>query len=249
MRKLSLLLVLLISFVSVNAKTFQNETLHYVVSYKWGLIHKDAGEATLTLRNNGARYDIKLTARTKPWADKIYQVRDTLSGSIRISDFKPLTYVKATHEKGKYKRDEIKYTHTASGSKGVARRYRYDKGREEVTEKTFTSTGPVYDMLSVFYFLRQLDFNNLNRNKIYTATIFSGKQKETIKIRSLGLEKIKMKDKTEREAFHIRFNFTKDGSNKSSDDMDTWISSDEAHIPLYLVAKLPFGEVRGYYIP
>lgn len=234
-------------FSTASAYNFPNEKLKYVISYKWGLVHKDAGEATLSLNKSGNYYNIMLTAKTKPWADKIYQVRDTLKGKITTS-LKPVNYRKLTHEKGEYKRDEIDYTLSGNTTTGVARRIRFPKGKKEVTEKKFTATGPVFDMLSIFYYLRSLDYNQLSKNKVYTATLFSGKEKESIKIRSLGVEKIKLKDKTEREAYHIKFNFTRSGGKKSSDDIDTWISTDSRHIPLYLVGKLPVGEVRAYFI-
>ena len=252
MRKFLVLIIVLLSglFITNNASaiTFQNETLKYVISYKWGLVHKDAGEATLSLRRNGNNYNIMLAAKTKPWADKIYQVRDTLKGTIRVSDLKPLSYTKITHEKGEYKWDQISYSYSGATTVGKAKRYRKVKGKPSVTEKTLSATGQVYDMLSVFYYLRALDYSQLSKNKVYTATIFSGKQKETIKIKSIGIEKIKMRDKTTREAYHIKFNFTRDGGKKSSDDIDTWISTDSKHVPLYLVGKLPIGEVRAYLI-
>lgn len=228
--------------------SFQNETLKYVIQYKWGLVHKDAGEATLSLRRNGNNYNIMLAARTQPWADKIYQVRDTLKATVRVSDLKPLSYTKLTHEKGEFKKDEIKYSISGNSTVGTAKRTRYKKGKPEVTTKTLTATGPVYDMLSVFYYLRALDYAQLSKNKIYTATVFSGKQKETIKIRCLGVEKIKLRNNTVKEAYHIKFNFTRDGGKKSSDDIDTWISTDSSHKPLYLVGKLPIGEVRAYLV-
>lgn len=235
------------AFKTQAVTSFPNENLHYVISYKWGLIHKETGEATLSLRRSNNFYNIMLSAKTRPWADKLYQVRDTLKGVIRVSDLRPVSYTKITHEKGKYKKDEITYTISGNNTTGKAKRYRPEKGKMNVAEKTFSASGPVFDMISVFYFLRNLDFDQLNKNKIYTATIFSGKQKETIKIRSLGIEKIKLRDKTERQAYHIRFNFTREGGKQSSDDMDTWISTDARHIPLYLTGKLPIGEVRAYY--
>lgn len=230
------------------ATAFNNESLRYVISYKWGMIHKDAGDATLSLRRQGNRYDVMLAAQTKPWADKVYRVRDTLLGSIRVSDLKPLSYTKITHEKNKYGRDEIIYTVSGNTTTGKAKKHRVKNGVTKVTENTMSATGPVYDMLSVFYYLRKLDYAQLNKNKIYTATVFSGSKKETVKIRSLGLERIKLKDKSEREAYHIKFNFTSDGGKKTSDDIDTWISTDSSHIPLYLVGKLPLGEVRAYFV-
>lgn len=244
---LTLLLLVVSAYDARAVKKFENETLSYVISYKWGLIHKDAGDATLTLRNNGNVYNIILTARSKPWADNFYKVRDTLKTSVRVADLKPISYSKITHEKGEYKLDEISFSHSDSGTTGVAKRHRKKDSKWNVTEKSFSATGPVFDMLSVFYYLRQLNFATLDKNKSYTATIFSGRQKEILKIRYIGIEKIKLKDKSERNAYHIRFNFTRDGGKKSSDDMDIWISTDGRHIPLYLTAKLPVGEVRGYY--
>lgn len=232
-------------FEAKGATPFADESLRYVISYKWGLIHKDAGDAVLSLHREGNNYNVRLTAKTKPWADKFYQVRDTLKGIIRVSDLKPLSYTKITHEKDKYALDEIKYSFDANGTLGKIRRVRNGANGLETTENTLSATGPVYDMLSVFYYLRKLDYSQLNKNKIYTATIFSGSKKETIKIRSLGIEKVKLKDKTEREAWHIKFNFTSKGGRKSSDDIDTWISTDATHVPLYLVGKLPVGEVRA----
>lgn len=247
--RLLLSLILLSLGVSlIDAASFQNETLRYVISYKWGLLHKDAGEAVLSLKRQGDIYNIMLSAKTKPWVDKFYEVRDTLKGTIRISDFKPLSYTKLTHEKGEYKKDEILYSHSGNVSKGIVKRYRRENGKETVKENIFEASGPVYDMLSIFYYLRKLNYADMGNGKIYTATVFSGKEKETVKIRFLGIEKIKLKDKLIRETYHIRFNFTRKGGKKSSDDMDTWISTDPAHIPLYLVGKLPLGEVRAYFL-
>lgn len=231
------------------SKAFANERLKYVISYKWGVIHKDAGEASLSLRNSGANYHVMLAARTKPWADKFYSVRDTLLGTIRKSGLKPLSYQKITHEKGKYAKDEIFYTHSGASTVGKARRHRPDdSGNINIKEKTLSASGPVYDMLSIFYYLRQIDYSALNKNKVYVATVFSGNKKEKITIKSLGIQKIKLRDKSTREAYHIKFNFTQEGGKKSSDDMDTWISTDSRHIPLYLVGKLPVGEVRAYFM-
>lgn len=251
-RRLYILLIAgLMSCVLASAATpFSNERLHYVISYKWGLIHKDAGDATLSLRQSGDHYRIMLAAKTKPWADKFYKVRDTLAGTLRMKDLKPLTYEKITREKDKYARDAIKYSFSGNTTTGVCKRFRYsDDGTENISEKRLTASGPVYDMLSIFYYLRKLNYDELNKNKIYKATVFSGKEAETISIRSLGKEKIKLKDKSVHEAYHIRFNFTREGKKKSSDDMDVWISLDPQHIPLYLVGKLPVGEVRAYYLP
>lgn len=248
-RIIPILVVLLAFSGSVYSKGFSNEALHYVISYKWGLIHKDAGEATLSLKRVGNNYDLMLAAKTKPWADRFYNVRDTLLGKIRITDLKPLSYSKISHEKGKYGKDVIIYSYEGNKAIGHCRRYRRDKeGHISSSEKTLEATGPVYDMLSVFYYLRDINYDELNSGKPIRATVFSGSKAENITIRSLGKKEIKLRDKSEQEAYHIRFNFTSGGKKKSSDDIDAWISADSRHIPLYLVGQLPVGQVRVYYV-
>lgn len=231
------------------AAALADETLHYVITYKWGLIHKEAGTAVLTLRGNGNDYRLRLTAQTRPWADRIFRVRDTLVSDVRRSDLRPHRYVRSAHEGGRYSRDELLFTHSGDNASASARRLRVDKkgGRRE-SEISLSATGPTFDMLSVFYFLRSIDYQALSRGKSVTANIFSGKQTEKLTIRCDGKERLKLRDGTNVQAWHIRFRFTSGGGKKSSDDIDAWISVDQRHIPLQLIGSLPVGQVRAYLV-
>lgn len=240
-------LILMTSIFISRGAGFSNEKLRYIISYKWGVIHKDASEATLSLQNTGNLYNIRLTAKTKPWADKFYKVRDTLSAVVKVARLEPVSYTKLTNEKGKRDIDEIKYTRYKNVTKGECTTRKFRDGEVHTKNMELTATGPVYDMLSIFYYLRTLDYAKLvSQHQVYRATVFSGTKSETITIRCLGKERIKLKNNSEQEAYHIRFKFTQEGGKKSSDDIDTWISTDSRHVPLYLVGKLPIGEVRAY---
>ena len=48
------------------AAEFSNESLDYKVMYKWGLVNKQAGHATLSVRRKGAYYITQLTAASAP---------------------------------------------------------------------------------------------------------------------------------------------------------------------------------------
>ena len=254
MKRLRIIILLLLGMMAgaglKAATNFQDESLNYVVSYKWGLIHKDAGEATLSLKNQGSNYVVTLTGKTKPWADKFYQVRDTLKGTIRKAGLRPLSYTRIAHEEGTYGHDEIKYSYNGDIVSGKATStWINKKGNRKDKEKEFTASGPTYDMLSVFYFLRTINYSELTSGKTIEATLFSGSKVEKLTIRCVGEEKLKLRNKSEREAYHIKFNFTTEGKKKSSDDLDAWISTDPTHIPLQIVGSLPIGQVRCYYIP
>ncbi len=193
---------------------------------------------------------VSLVAKSKPWADKFYQVRDTLLGTILKDGLKPMSYSKIAHEDGKYSRDDITYTYSGNNVGGHATRIKINKkGEKSFREKDFAASGPTFDMLSVFYFLRTLDYASLISGDPIEATLFSGSKVETLTIRCVGKEELKLRNKSVREAYHIKFKFTTEGKKKSSDDLDAWISTDSSHIPLQIVGSLPIGQIKCYYIP
>ena len=239
---IALLLVALVLPQQSIGRDFSNETLNYEVVYHWGMIWKHAADATLSIRKTKDGYYSQLTGKTRSWADKVYPVRDTLKCTMN-NDLKPLRYEKLTHEKDYYARDVIKFSYNYSHTSAHCTRYR----KSGTTSIDLSAKSQAYDMVSVFYMLRNLDYNELSRNKNYTTVIFSGKEKEYLTINYKGVETIKMRDGSKRQAHHIIFRFTQKGGKQSSDDLSAWMSTDDSRIPLLLVGKLPVGEVKCYY--
>lgn len=89
-RLLITLIMMVATAAQIGAIDFNDESLNYRVTYKWGLIQKNAGRANLTLRRSGNDYHAVLTARSDPWADHIYSVRDTLRSHMTGADMQPL---------------------------------------------------------------------------------------------------------------------------------------------------------------
>ena len=245
MKRLLTILLLVAAMVlpqQVWARDFGNETLNYEVVYHWGMIWKHAADATLSLRKTSSGYNAQLTGKTRSWADKVYPVRDTLKCSMDAK-LRPLRYEKLTHEKDYYARDVVKFSYNYSHTSAHCTRYR----KSGTTSIDLSAKAQAYDMLSVFYMLRNLDYSELSRNKNYTTIIFSGKEKEYLTINYQGVETIKMRDGSKRQAHRISFKFTQEGGKKSSDNLTAWMSTQADRIPLLLVGKLPVGEVKCYY--
>lgn len=232
---------------AANSK-FADETLKYVITYKWGLITKDSGDATLSLKNQGSKYYITLTGKTRPWADSFFQVRDTLISVMDKAKFRPITYTKIAHEGGAYDKDVIEYSYSGNNVTGKATLLHEKKGTTKTKELDLSASGDTFDMLSVFYWIRSIDPAAMTDGTKVTATLFSGSHEETVKIWKVGEETIKMRDGSKREAWHIRFTFTSRGGKKTSDDIDAWISKDGKRVPLEIKGKLPLGHVCAYLI-
>lgn len=249
-KQIAILVLLFLASLGLGAyaSTFSNETLHYVITYKWGLVQKDAGEATLSLRTSGSNYVATLTARTKPWADKLFQVRDTLRAIMTVRELRPVRYEKIAHEGGKYSRDIITYSHSGGTARATANRTKVRDGKTKRSKKAFSTRYEAYDMLSIFYFVRSYDYSRLPKGRSIRRVIFSGSSAEFITIRNMGTQNIKLRSGKMVPAIHLRFNFTDDGGKRSSGDMDTWISPNAPWTPYRLEGELPVGKVKCYLI-
>lgn len=233
---------------SATAMTFNDETIHYKVMYKWGLVNKQAGTASLSIKNQGENYKTQLVAKSESWADKFYMVRDTLNGSIKKDGFLPLFYEKIAHEGGDFKHDIVKYSRNGNTVMGYCTRIQRDKDEKQGTKKehVISATGATVDMLSVYYYMRSLNYDKMKKGQITKLNIFSGKRKELLTIKYHGTEMVEY-DKGKPNCHHISFTFTSDGKTKTSDDMDAWITTDTRRIPVKLEGTLPVGKVQCFY--
>lgn len=246
-RKIFAILALIVAAgISISAADIPDETLRYKVMYKWGLINSQAGNATLTLRTDGNTRKAVLTASSEPWADRIYKVRDTLLCTMEKGTMLPIRYEKIAHEDGKLGHDVIDYTRQGNHFTGLCTRFRNKKGKISNDTIVLQADGTTVDMLSVYYYLRSLDFKSMSSGQSVTINIFSGKRKELLRLKYHGNETVKV-DKTPYQCYRVSFTFTSDGKAKTSDDMEAWISIDEHRIPVKLEGKLPVGKIRCLY--
>lgn len=229
---------------------FNNESLQYKVMYKWGLVNKQAGTATLSLKRAGDNYNMLLTAASDPWADKVYKVRDTLVGVMDVANLNPLLYKKMSHEGSERKHDEVHYTINGNSVTGKCIRKKWGKnGKISVNQQQIlTAEGKTLDMLSAFYYMRSLSYASMKPGTVKKVNLFSGKRKETLTITYKGVETIELDGKTYK-TYHITFRFFDPTKAKKQTDapMDAWLSADARCIPLMLEGKLKIGKVQCFY--
>ncbi len=245
----TILLLTFVNAIQISAVRLSNESLNYKVIYKWGLVHKQAGTARIVLNKTGKGYSAAAYARSDPWADRFYKLRDTMMTVMR-QDFSPTHYEFIGHEDGKYSHDIVKFTHHGQTVNGNCTRIR--QGRREpsptVKHTSLTAQGMTVDMLSSFYYLRTLDFTNMKPGTKKSINIFSGKRKELLTFTYSGMDNVKINGKNH-SAYKVTFTFTSDGRKESSDPIQAWVSTDEQRIPLKLIGKLKIGQVQCIYVP
>ncbi len=247
--KRALLLSSALALLSLSApaakQTFADASLDYKVMYKWGLINKQAGHATLSLANSGENYRIVLTASSEKWADKIYTLRATLSATGKREGFLPQKYEKRAHEDGGFSYDLIKYSYSGDNvTADCLRKNRKKKDSALETEtQTLEATGQAVDMVSVFYYMRLLDYSSMKKGDTVELSMFSGKRKELLTITYQGVETVTY-DHLSYDCYRISFKFTTEGKTKSSENIDAWISMKEDRLPIKVEGQLPVGKIR-----
>lgn len=220
------------------------ETLEYKVIFRWGLINKTAGRAVITLSKNHKHYNSQLTARSEPWADHFYKVRDTLNGRMDLT-FRPLLYEKIANEGSERKHDVVEYNYDTPGIvKADCIRKVWKKGKPFIDEtRTLETEHNAVDMLTSFYYLRTLPFGEWKKDEEIVVDIFSGKRKEKLTFVYHGIDEAEVNGIKE-PAYHVTFRFTGKGGKKTSDDMDAWVSADARRVPVRLSGKLAVGKVH-----
>lgn len=229
----------------------EDETLTYGVMFKWGFIEKEAGIIRLQTDVNEAEgyFTSVMTGASTSIADKIYTVRDTLSGKIMLESMEPVYYEKIAHEGGEFRRDQINYVRDEFGNVSAQTLLEKidKKGNQTTGEKLHTATGITLDMLSAFYYMRHLVYPNMQVGESVVFNIFSARKKELLKITYLGKQDLNTgKNGTPVSTYHISFTFTYDADKKeqSSDPIEAWMAEDEHRTPLQVVGKLPVGKIR-----
>lgn len=237
---LCLLLFLPTTVSAQNTQPITDETLQYDIIYQWGILWIKAADGTLSIRRNGDNYHAQVTATTTPFADGIMKVRDTLTTIMQVSNLKPLNYNQISRE-GKYHQiNNVQFIYCNDSTIGKTHIVRPGKDYD----KTFTigKQGEVYDMISIFYRIRNLPFETMQTGNIIKTYIFSGKQIETLEIEYQGIKEIEIDD-TKHQAHYIRFFFYNENGSKKSDKISAWISTTD-FIPLQLEGKLPIGSMK-----
>lgn len=217
-----------------------SEHLTYDIVYHWGIIWKRAAIGTLAIERQSNSYRAVMTAQTLPFADRLFKVRDTLVAEMRAIDLQPQTFVKIAREGRFYQIDSLAYSYRNDSTMGYTVLTRKENDfREEIP---MAVEGDAYDMLSIFYRVRQLPFYNMQVGDIFSKPIFSGRNIEQLDIEYMGTDTVEVMEKP-CAAYYLRFWFYDREGKRTSDKISAWLSVDD-YIPLQLEGKLPVGSMK-----
>lgn len=238
------------AYAVTKAKTSQKtETLEYDVFYHWGIIWKKAGRGELNLyeettADNSKRVHGQLTGKTLSFIEHIMAVRDTLD-CWYSPDYVPIEFCKKTNE-GSYKAIERNYYTSVlkEKEKGLVpdnvattkvdiKRWRNKKGNDN---KQFSISEPAYDMLSVFYKVRSLDFSTMKPGTKLTFTVFSGIKMQQMNVKFVEKTTCKLRSGKTYPAYKVELAINTKGEDGAP--LHVWLSTDNSHHPISVIINL-----------
>jgi hypothetical protein len=216
------------------------ERLVYTAHYNWAFIWIEAGVIELTLTPS-AKYPRaqRLFAVGRSTKDWIFRVRDTLISYHDSLTFLPYEFSRRAHEGSYHKIFDYKWDYA---NKQI--HARQERVNRYVRGDTLALLPDTYDMLSVAWKMREVDFSRYRQNDMIPIRILLDDKSYDLYVRYLGQEHVKTR-KGKRRCNVFSPLLVEGEVFKGGEGMKVWVSDDEARLPMMMEAKILVGSVKA----
>lgn len=220
------------------------ESLKYVITYKWGSVMTDVGEGVTTLKRIGsgaapAYFHASVTGKTYKFYDLFFKVRDLYESKFYASNLSPF-YFHRNVEEGKYR---MKNTYSFSSDNVI--RAKVQRNDEPVRDTILRGNNCTFDIISLFYFARNLDFSNIQPGIKNPVTFTIDGELYNIYYRFAGREVKKIAGVGTFRTMKFAAMLVAGKVFRGDKEMTIWITDDSNKIPLTFEMELIIGTVYG----
>ena len=228
------------------------ERLKYNIYFHMGFIWATAGYGELSFvrdtRHGQPRLRGQLAAKSLSIVEHIMRVRDTLDCWFN-AEMVPTEFRKATHE-GNYNAIAHNHytpywrtqnaTHTprnVDSTHVTINRWRQKAKEAARTEALrYTNPGIAYDMLSVFYTVRSLDYAKMKKGTRLHYVCYDGIKRQTIRVEYQGTARCELRNDQKHDAYLIHLTF--DTKGQEATPLRVWLSTTPDHHPIKAIIAL-----------
>ena len=174
-----------------------------------------------------------------PSWDWFFSIRDTLVSHYEPRTFSPYEFSRKAHE-GNYHKT-FDYTFNYSDSTVIGDIHRFGKYKRRDTVRLQSGT---FDMLSVAWMTRELDFDKYKKDDLIPIRILIDSKIYDLYVRYLGVNKAKIAGR-KRECYVFSPLLVEGDVFRGGENMKVWVSKDEYRLPLMVEAKILVGSVKA----
>jgi hypothetical protein len=221
-----------------------NEILTYAASYSWGPIFLDVGEVSLKVNKTKVyptEFHMIAEAKTYKFYDAFFKVRDFYESKFTVPNIRSLYFHRNINEGNYSIKNTYNFDWTNNKIDAIIEKRQQPPRTFEMKLEDCT-----LDVITYFYYLRNLDFSDAYPDKVYTLSIVLDDDIYNIKCRFLGKEQKKIKvvkDKVNCLKFAVEV--IAGSVFKGDEKIILWISDDKNHVPLELESPIIVGKVKG----
>jgi hypothetical protein len=235
MKKTILYFILIFVGVNASAQLSKNhfipgEKLKFVLYY--GLVNGGYIDTELnsTLYEGKQAYHAKMLAKTTGFADVLYKVKDEYQSFFNPDNTLPYKSIRDISE-GKYKRYDLAF---------------FDHNNFKVVnskQKEFVVPADIRDMVAVFYYIRNINYELLKPGDIIKVNTFFDNEVFPFDMRYRGIETIETKKSEFR--CHKLVPYVEPGrAFENEDDMTIYLSADRNRVPVRVEFSLKVGSIK-----
>lgn len=215
------------------AQLADGERFAYALYVKQGFVTVKAGMAAIGVTKTNGVYETTFTLKTTAFAEAIFHVDVRITTRL-TPELKPLRYEKHAEE-GSRVYDEVSvFSYPPEGGCVVSSRRRFPDGKVDVG--TAGRSGQVYDLMSLFFHARRLDFSRLAPGTRVVLPVVSGVRVRDQSLVYKGEEEVEIADGAKVKA-GVFVLYAKDGNEAAR----FAFSQEGSRVPQRLDVALKFG--------
>ncbi|MBK9255678.1 MAG: DUF3108 domain-containing protein [Saprospiraceae bacterium] len=217
------------------------ENLVYKVYYNWGLLWIPAGEAVFSVRQSENHFLMNVTGSSYKGYDSFFKIRNRFRTVVHKNTLLSESFVRISEEEKSKKYDSISFNRITN----TAEEY-IGKTKDRTTHKIFELNSCTHDLVSVLYYLRNVNLMHYRPRDNINVSILFDHQIYSIKVQYTGKEKaLKIKDLGTMDAIIVEPELIAGHVFNDGDKMKIYVSDDNNRIPLLIESPLRVGKIKA----
>lgn len=222
------------------------EELSFALQYTWGAMNTDVGHAVINLDSlmfNGEKaFRISAYGKTTRFFDWVFKVREDFDSWFTRDGLRPLKFTRDTYEGGYVAKNTYIYDWSAPEPVIRADIYSSKRGQRSMD---LPLTPCTFDLPSLFYFSRNMDFDVVEPGRRYPMTFAIDDDVFNVYFILYGRQTIRVKGLGEVKVIKFAAKLLEGEVFKGEEDMIIYISDDMNRLPVYFEAPLLVGRATG----
>lgn len=226
----------------VDNNAFQaGEKLVYKLYYNWKFVWIPAGEVVFDVKETEDDYEVYVTGKTYPSYNSFFEVNDRFYSRMDKQTLLPSDFLRDIQE-GKY----IKYDSISFDQNNYNATTYHGKTKESAAIEDWNLGECMQDMVSILYYVRNLDFSDKKKGHKFPVKVFFDKEVFPLDVEYKGVKKKKkIKDLGKFDTYEFSPEVVAGEVFDEDTRMTIWVSKDENKIPLQIESPVSIGSVKA----